>query len=80
MITQFIIRILHPDIPQGVSTIIVLVLFFGGVQLMAISILGEYLGKIFEETKNRPKFIVKSLIHKGKYIKNEIEINNLKKK
>jgi nucleoside-diphosphate-sugar epimerase/glycosyltransferase involved in cell wall biosynthesis len=79
MISQFIIRILHPDIPQGVSTIIVLVLFFGGVQLMAISILGEYLGKIFEETKNRPKFIVKSLIHKGQYIKNEIEINNLKK-
>ena len=78
MIAQFVFRILHPEIPQGVSTIIVLVLFFGGVQLLAISILGEYLGKIFEETKNRPKFIVKSLIHKGQYIKNETEINNLK--
>lgn len=60
-IFQIIYRILHPGLPHGLATIIVLILFFGGLQLMGISILGEYLGKVLEETKKRPKFIRKSI-------------------
>ena len=78
MIAQVIGRLLYPDIPHGITTIIVLILFFGGVQLLAISILGEYLGKIFEETKSRPKFIRKSIIYRGKLIKDVNEIDSLK--
>lgn len=74
---QIAIRIYYPNIPQGVTTIIVLILFFGGVQLLAISILGEYLGKIFEETKKRPKFIRRSIIFKGKYFTSPSEINQI---
>lgn len=52
------------DIPHGIPTIIVLVLFFGGLNMMAISIIGEYQGKILEETKRRPKFIRKNIFRK----------------
>ncbi len=65
LITQIILKFLMPDTPQGFTTIIVLVLFFGGIQLLAISIIGEYISKIFEETKKRPKFI-RSSIQKGR--------------
>jgi polyisoprenyl-phosphate glycosyltransferase len=64
LIAQIIYRLVYPDTPHGITTIIVLVLFFGGVQLLAISIIGEYISKIFEETKRRPKFI-RSSIRKG---------------
>lgn len=66
IILQMILRILFPDVPQGFSTIIVLVLFLGGVQLLSISVLGEYIGKIFEEVKQRPMFVVKSIINEPK--------------
>jgi dolichol-phosphate mannosyltransferase len=49
-------------VPHGITTIVVLILFFGGVNMLAISILGEYLGKILEEVKKRPKFIRKRII------------------
>ncbi len=43
----------------GFATIVCLILFIGGVQLIAIGILGEYLARTFVETKNRPIYIVK---------------------
>jgi glycosyltransferase involved in cell wall biosynthesis len=49
--------------PVGVPTIIVLVLFLGGVQLVSIGILGEYIGRIYDEVKNRPNFIVDRTIN-----------------
>jgi nucleoside-diphosphate-sugar epimerase/glycosyltransferase involved in cell wall biosynthesis len=67
LIAQIIGRLLYPDIPHGITTIIVLVLFFGGVELLAISFIGEYISKIFEETKKRPKFIRNGIRKKGKY-------------
>ena len=55
---------INPTAPRGVTTIIVLVLFLGGAQLLSISILAEYIGKILEETKRRPKFIINKIIGK----------------
>ncbi|GAA4419725.1 hypothetical protein GCM10023187_54320 [Nibrella viscosa] len=54
---QILARFFLPNPPRGATTIIILVLFFGGLNLLAISFLGEYISKIFEETKKRPKFI-----------------------
>ncbi|HEY5383486.1 MAG TPA: glycosyltransferase family 2 protein [Candidatus Paceibacterota bacterium] len=48
---------------RGIQTIIFLVLFLGGVQLLSISIIGEYIAKIFEEVKGRPKYIIKSILN-----------------
>ena len=62
IIIQIILRLILPNTPQGATTILIAVLFVGAIQLLGISILGQYIGKIFEEVKQRPKFIVKSII------------------
>lgn len=49
------------DIP-GYATIIVLILFLGGVQLFCIGIIGEYVGRTFEQSKARPIYIAKEIL------------------
>ncbi len=46
----------------GYATIVVLVLFLGGVQLLCLGILGEYLSKTYLESKNRPIYIAKNIL------------------
>lgn len=62
MLVQIVLRFLYPETPRGTTAILVVVLFLGAIQLLGISILGEYIGKIFEEVKQRPPFIVKNII------------------
>ena len=44
--------------PLGNPTIVILILFMGGIQLISVGILGEYIARIYEEVKGRPKYIV----------------------
>ncbi len=44
--------------PIGNPTMVILILFLGGIQLISVGILGEYIGRIYEEVRARPKFIV----------------------
>ena len=74
---QMVLKFIHPNIPHGISTIIVLILFFGGLQLLAMSIIGEYLAKVLDETKNRPKFIRDSVILRGNKIEKNSELNRI---
>ena len=49
------------DVP-GYASIIVSVLFIGGIQLLSIGILSEYISKMYLEIKKRPKYIIKEKI------------------
>ena len=48
---------------SGWASLMVVVTFFSGVQLLSVGILGEYIGRIYDETRNRPAFIVKSKLN-----------------
>jgi glycosyltransferase involved in cell wall biosynthesis len=46
--------------PVGNPTVVVVVTFFSGIQLLSLGVMGEYVGRIYDETRQRPKFIVES--------------------
>jgi glycosyltransferase involved in cell wall biosynthesis len=48
----------YGDTIAGYTSLFLIVLFFGGIQLIMLGIIGEYLGKVFMETKRRPRFII----------------------
>lgn len=54
-------KVLNPEvILQGWTSLILVVLFFGGVQLMTIGLLGLYVGRIYREVKHRPLYVINS--------------------
>jgi nucleoside-diphosphate-sugar epimerase/glycosyltransferase involved in cell wall biosynthesis len=60
------LRILIPDIaPRGATTLLLASLFFGAINLFAVGLLGEYIAKIMEEVKARPRLIRAGLIRNG---------------
>jgi len=60
-----VIRIVEPQsVPSGFTTVIVLMLFLGGIQLLCLSIIGSYLEHIYDEVKRRPPYVVESIINK----------------
>lgn len=66
IIFQIALRLLFPDlVPRSVTTILLVELFFGATTLLAISLLGEYIAKIFEEVKGRPHFLRRSIVRDG---------------
>jgi polyisoprenyl-phosphate glycosyltransferase len=53
-----ILRLITGTALLGQATTLIIVLFLGGVQLISLGIIGEYIGRIYDETKNRPLYIV----------------------
>jgi hypothetical protein len=45
--------------PTGFTTLAALVLFLGGIQLIGIGVLGEYLARVYDEVKQRPLYLIK---------------------
>ncbi len=62
--------ILYGEDVQGFPTLITIILFIGGCQLLAIGIIGEYIGRIFNETKHRPVYIA-DLYNEKKIVQNQ---------
>jgi len=50
--------------PPGFATLVVAILFLSGVQLITIGVIGEYIGRIFDEVKRRPLYIVRRIVGK----------------
>jgi dolichol-phosphate mannosyltransferase len=64
IVAQVIIRLVRPELtPTGFTTLIVLILFVGGIQLFCLSIIGSYLAHIYDEVKGRPPYIVASVLN-----------------
>ncbi|MBR5790611.1 MAG: glycosyltransferase, partial [Phascolarctobacterium sp.] len=59
-------KFVDEDIVPGWATTMVSILFLGGIQLVGIGILGEYIGRIFEEIKHRPLYLVSRHIKKDR--------------
>ena len=47
--------------PQGFPTLVILVLFMGGIQLLSLGIIGEYIGRIYDEVKQRPIYVIRKV-------------------
>ena len=50
--------ILGYDLTPGLSTTVIVVTFFSGVQLLSLGVVGEYIGRIYDEVKQRPMYII----------------------
>jgi dolichol-phosphate mannosyltransferase len=55
-------RLLSGSIPAGWTSIVAIVLVLGGVQLLMIGIVGEYLARVYSESKQRPPYIVRERV------------------
>ena len=75
LVYQLIDVLRRPEVAHGVSIVIVLVMFLGSLQLLAIAMVGEYLIKIFEETKRRPRFIRKAVRYRDQHLTTPSEID-----
>jgi glycosyltransferase involved in cell wall biosynthesis len=64
-IVQVVIRLFFPQAtPTGFTTLIIIILFMGGIQLLCLAIIGSYLAHIYDEVKRRPPFLVESILNK----------------
>jgi polyisoprenyl-phosphate glycosyltransferase len=66
MVAQIVLRLVAPElVPRGVTTLLLVVMLFGALNLFAVGVIGEYMAKVFEEVKRRPLFIRRSVIRNG---------------
>ncbi len=59
-----VIYLVARDAPSGFMTLFTAVLFLGGIQLLCLAVIGDYLARVFEEVKQRPHFLVKSVFNR----------------
>jgi glycosyltransferase involved in cell wall biosynthesis len=55
-----VLKLAGVGFPTGNTTIVIVISFFSGIQMLSIGIMGEYVGRIYDEVKQRPQYIVES--------------------
>ncbi len=64
LIAQLVLHFADPGLaPKGFTTLIVGMLFIGGIQLLCLAIIGSYVAHIYEESKHRPPYLVESILN-----------------
>lgn len=58
-------KIYYDDVPQGFSATILAIILFSGVQMISLGLIGEYVLRIYNQVRNRPLFIIDSVIQEG---------------
>jgi len=53
----------YTNAESGWTSIMITIIFFGGIQLLTIGVLGEYIGILFDEVKDRPEYIIDEIIN-----------------
>jgi dolichol-phosphate mannosyltransferase len=65
IIFELVLRLVAPSVtPSGFTTLIIIILFLGAIQLLCLAIIGSYLEHIYDEVKRRPPYIVESILNR----------------
>ena len=79
IIVAVVDRLLNQGLTRGWASLFVAVLFMGGVQLVSLGIIGEYLGRIYTEVKRRPLYVVEERLgfenHRTKVVLGRDEVD-----
>ena len=59
------LKVIARDIVDGMAATVIIVLFFSGIQLLALGIMGEYIARIFHESKSRPVYVIRDRVSAG---------------
>jgi polyisoprenyl-phosphate glycosyltransferase len=59
-VVYLLLKLLGVEFPVGNPTIVVSMAFFSGIQLLSLGVIGEYVGRIYDESRQRPKYIIES--------------------
>lgn len=51
--------------PPGFPTLVIVILFIGGIQLLSLGVIGEYIGRIYDEVKRRPTYVIRKIYGQG---------------
>ena len=62
MIFDVVQKISHPDTPAGWTSLVLTVLFVGGLQLLCLGVIGEYLGRAYLKINHKPQFAIRETI------------------
>jgi dolichol-phosphate mannosyltransferase len=68
LISVVVKKMFFDQVIEGFTALLFVIILFGGIQLMAIGVLGEYILRIFFQSKSRPNFIIEKEICAGKYM------------